>query len=88
MKNLSRIVLFASTLVIASVANVAAWPSEYGTCNITCWNGEQFALYEQYESTLQACCNQTYICPSNEPAAWITWDPYEGWPYFCGPYAE
>ncbi len=92
MKNFSRIALFVSILVLASVANTHAWPwdinSEYGTCNITCHDGEEFVLQAQYESTVQACCNQNYICPSNAPAAWITWDPYEGWPHFCGPYAD
>lgn len=92
MKNLPRIVLFVSIFVMASVANAEVWPWDYGTCHISCPDGEQYTQYVQYDRTSQECCTQTQsynICPDNPyPTypAWVTWEPYEGWPYLCPPY--
>jgi len=88
MKNWPRIVLFVSILAIASVADVEAWPPENGICHVACRDGEQYVVHDEWDTTVSQCCAQVsaYICPNDELPLWITWDPYEGWPYFCPPH--
>ena len=85
MKGWFRIALLVGVLVMAGFASVHAypWPSGYGMCYINC-NGVQ---YVQSYTNSQECCSQNPTCPDNNPP-YIIWEPYEGWPLFCPPYAD
>ena len=90
MKNLLRGAFLVSVLVMACVANVGAspWFSEYGTCYMTCHDGERYVQYNLGGMTSDECCAQTsYICPDNNYPVSVTWSAYEGWPVFCPPYS-
>lgn len=84
MKNCCRrIVLLASVMVALGSASVES--SQYGACYIYC-SGVQ-ACVQSYTNSYE-CCSQYYVCPDGNSSSSIVWEPYEGWPMLCGPWAE
>ena len=80
--------VFLVIILIMVVANLGAssWPSEYGTCYVTCYNDGQQVQVVQSGITSNECCAQvSYVCPDNNYPASVGWWPYEGWPVDCPP---
>lgn len=86
MKNWSRIVL-VGVLFIVCAASVGAWPT-YGSCYVTCGYEMQNQQYYVSAYTYEDCCQATHICPDKNPAIVTVWEPSEGWPMICPPWAE
>lgn len=84
MKDRMRTALLLGTILVAGVAADAhAWWG--GTCRIQCSSGPP---YLQTVASQEECCHQVFLCPDGNPAGFMVYEPDEGWPFFCGPYAE
>lgn len=88
MNKLLRGALLVSALIMTCIANIGAstLSSDYGTCYVTCYDGDQYVQYVQSDTTSDECCAQvSYICPDNNYPESVSWSPYEGWPILCHP---
>jgi hypothetical protein len=84
MKNWRRLFLLVIAITMASLAHVSAWPYENGSCYIICDGGQ----YPVPADSSWDCCTQTHLCPDNSYPLGTVWEPDEGWPLFCPPYAD
>lgn len=78
-----RIALLFALLMIAGLAGAHAWPG--GTCQVACM-GEPVFL--QSVSSQEECCWQQFTCPDGSSPWYMVYEPDEGWPFFCGPFAS
>lgn len=83
MKNWSRVLGVAATLVLATFASASAQFPAYGTCSTYCWDDGQFYVLEN-KTYGQCCFNVNQFSPSCYQVG-AYWNPYgEGESLTCG----